>query len=162
MKQIATFLLQFLPFSLLRVFNLLVFFYLFFTEQKYFKLAPNSDLMHWYVILCHLFNSSCLFLFVLFSKTLTIPEKTSPACYRVCCSQFFPNNINNLLFVNYFLVLFVENGNQPTFVLAFERYSSVYSSIKFTAWKVELFRRLNGKWTKPSSNRCICNKSFLF
>ena len=131
MKQIATFLLQFLPFSLLRVFNLLVFFYLFFTEQKYVKLAPNSDLMHWYVILCLFFL--CLFLFVLFSKTRPIPEKTSPACYRVYCSQFFPNNINNLLFVNYFLVLYVENGNQLTFVLAFERYSSVYSSIKFTA-----------------------------
>lgn len=131
MKQIATFLLQFLPFSLLRVFNLLVFFYLFFTEQKYVKLAPNSDLMHWYVILCLSFL--CLFLFVLFSKTRPIPEKTSPACYRVYCSQFFPNNINNLLFVNYFLVLYMENGNQPTFVLAFEHYSAVYSSIKFTA-----------------------------
>lgn len=149
-----------MPFSLLRVFNLLVFFYLFFTEQKYVKLAPNSDLMHWYVILCLSFL--CLFLFVLFSKTRPISEKTSPACYRVYCSQFFPNNINNLLFVNYFLVLYMENGNQPTFVLAFEHYSAVYSSIKFTAWKVELFRRLNGKWTKPSSNRCICNKSFLF
>ena len=119
-------------------FNLLLFFYLSFTEQKYFKLAPNSDLMHWYVILCHLF-----LVFVPFSKTRIIPQKTSPTCYRVYCSQFFswffPKNINNLLFLNYFLVLHMDNGNKPTFALAFERYSTVFRRLSSMFEKVRYF-----------------------